>query len=392
MAQQNTIDHAHRAHSILSPSAAFRWLHCTPSAKLEDAYPDTTSPAAEEGTLAHEVCERLVRCTDAKHIPTYEDVVAACAPKAITREMYNHALAYRAYAYELKGTNGMMDAELRLNLMPNIASDLFGTCDLVVRRKGKLDIIDYKYGKGIKVDAVGNPQMRIYALGALLRFQFDTTEPIEEVTTHIYQPRINNISSETLSVAELLAWANDTLYPAAQLAYKGEGTRVAGDHCTFCRARHACPQYASRATEPVATALAQNKKPEELTPEELTQILAQADALRNYLASVEEWALSQALAGNKIAGYKLVAGRSLRSWGDPDKVLATLAELGIERDRYMEAKLLSVARLEKELGKKAFAPLSALVVKPEGKPTLVVDTDPRAEFAPNEQIKNAFND
>lgn len=390
--KQNTIDHAHRAHSILSPSAAFRWMHCTPSAKLEEAYPDTTSPAAEEGTLAHEVCERLVRCTDAKHIPTFEAVVADCAPKAITREMYNHALAYRAYAYDLKGADGSMDAELRLNLMPNIASDLFGTCDLVIRRKGKLDIIDYKYGKGIKVDAVGNPQMRIYALGALMRFQFDTPEPIKEVTMHIYQPRINNISSETLSVNALLSWANDILFPAARLAYKGEGTRIAGDHCTFCRARHACPQYACRATAPVAAALAQNKKPEELTPDELTQILAQADALRNYLASVEEWALSQALAGNKIAGYKLVAGRSLRSWEDPDKVLATLAELGIERDRYMEEKLLSVSRLEKELGKKAFAPLLPLVIKPEGKPTLVVDTDTRAEFIPNEQIKNAFND
>lgn len=107
---------------------------------------------------------------------------------------------------------------------------------------------------------------------------------------------------------------------------------------------------------------------------------------------MEEWALSHALAGNKIAGYKLVAGRSLRSWEDPDKVLATLAELGIERDRYMEEKLLSVSRLEKELGKKAFAPLLPLVIKPEGKPTLVVDTDTRAEFIPNEQIKNAFND
>jgi hypothetical protein len=253
----------------------------------------------------------------------------------------------------------------------------FGRGDLVIITDDMVEIADLKYGKGILVDAHDNSQMRLYALGAYneLSHLYD----IKRVRAHVLQPRMNNWSSEELSVEELLDWANTTVVPMAALAWVGEGDRVAGEHCSdyFCRARFTCPARNIASQELVKTAFSVLPA-EDLTPEQMAKVLLRADEVIKWLNDAKAWALKQVEKGTKVPGFKLVEGRSNRKYANEQQVAEALESSGLTQDQIYNRSLLGITAMEQLLGKKKFAEiLGDLIEKPKGKPTLVPDSDKR---------------
>lgn len=239
---------------------------------------------------------------------------------------------------------------------------------------GTLHVVDLKYGLGVLVEAERNPQMMLYALGAL--HLFDALYDIGEVALTIFQPRRDNVSTWTISVAELNDWAEHTLKPAAELAAKGEGEFCAGVWCQFCKIAPTCR---ARAEANLQLAQYEFAPPAELSSGEIADALARIPELTKWASDVQDYALSQALSGEHYAGFKLVAGRSIRKYTD-EAAVAEVAEAAGYTDIYKQ-QLLAITAMEKLMGKKAFAQiLGALVIKPEGKPTLVPSSDKRQEI------------
>ena len=257
--------------------------------------------------------------------------------------------------------------------------DGFGTGDCVIVADNVLTIIDYKHGKGVAVSAEQNTQMMLYALGAL-----DIFEPLYEVNSVvmvIFQPRLNNVSEYTVSVTELMDWAENTLRPIALLASKGEGDFCAGEHCRFCRVKATCRK---RAEYNLSLARYDFAQPDMLTDDEISSILDKADILISWAGDVKEYALSEALKGRKWQGYKVVEGRSSRKYTDENAVAQAVKAYG--ENPYSEPELLGVTAMTKLLGKKTFNEvLGDLTYKPQGKPTLVPVTDKRQEWTPAQE-------
>ena len=246
----------------------------------------------------------------------------------------------------------------------------FGTGDLVIVAEGMLYVIDYKHGLGVLVSAEKNSQLSCYALGAL--DLFDGIYNIERITLVIYQPRRANISLYEMGKDELLAWASDTLAPAAKLAQEGKGEFNAGDHCQFCKARANCRK---RAEYNLELAKYDFEVPATLEDSEIAAILPRIDDLTSWASDVKDYALKKALSGTKFDGFKLVEGRSIRKYTDEDTVAKTVKAAGFEP---YEQKLLGITAMSQVLGKKKFEELlGELVYKPAGKPVLVPDSDKR---------------
>ena len=367
-------------HALLSPSSAHRWLHCTASPRLEEHVEDQSSEYAEEGTLAHAICAMKLKLTQG--LPTDEEraEVAALA-KYHTGEMEEYTDTYVSIVLEkfnnakAKTRDAKLLIETRLDFTDYIP-DSFGTGDAVIIADGTIEVIDFKYGKGVKVDAYENPQMMIYALGACARFSFDYR--IEDVRMTIVQPRIDNLSEYELHITDLYGWAKNTLVPAAMKAYRGEGEQTPGEWCQFCKVKAQCKAIASKAVK------AQEKNPDPLlmTHEDIEEVLPLLPVIKSWLTAVEEYALGQALVGVEWSGFKVVEGRSIRRISDPAEVMNTLASLGYGMEDYMKpAELKGISDLEKMVGKKKFNELcGGCIVKPQGKPTLVPDTDKRSTF------------
>lgn len=351
------------SHAILSASGAHRWLACPPSARYERQFPDDTSPYAEEGTRAHVFAEQRLR-----------NLIAETDPPPATQDMTNDMWdAVEIYVNTvLSGVTRRRDSyiEQRVDITPWVPGG-FGTSDFVTFAGDELRIYDLKYGQGVPVSAEGNPQARLYALGALhtLGWLYD----VKTVRTTIVQPRLDSESSEVLTVDELLAWG-DTVQPIAQQAWDGKGDFQPGEHCRFCKAKAVC-----RARAEANLALAQHdfRAPADLSTEEVADILRQGQDLEHWLSSVREHALQQALAGMSFPGWKLVEGRSTRRYTDEGAVVEALTGRA-DFDALTPRKPLGITAMEKELGKGVFRDLLAPhVMKPPGKPTLAPETDKR---------------
>lgn len=371
-----TPNHASRAHALLSASSAARWLACPPSAVAAAAYPRQQSDYAQEGTLAHEVAEWMARHGDAE----VED-------PNVTQEMIACAEGYRDYIQELKTTDdAVILLEQRVDFSPWVP-DGFGTCDCVILQGETMDIIDYKYGKGVSVSAERNPQMMLYALGALN--DFGVAYDVQHVRMHIYQPRINNVSTYETTVADLIAWGDETVKPTATIAAKGKGDYKPGEHCRFCPHAGKCRELTKVCTEYVG-----KMKVPCLAPWEIADVLQMEPTISIWLKRVKEQALTTMLEGGEIPGYKVVAGRGSRSWADELEVAAELEKQGFSRDQYTETKLLSVAQMEKALGgKKKFNELiGGHVLSVAGSPTIAPATDKRPAYDRDAEIKKAFNE
>ena len=357
-------------HALLSASSSHRWLHCPPSARLCEGYDDKGSNFAAEGTDAHTLCEYKPRAAlgmEAKD-PT-EDLSWYDA------EMEESTTGYAAFVMELveeakkNCSDPVVLIEQKLDYSRYVAEG-FGTGDCVIIADGTLHIVDFKYGRGILVEAEDNPQMMLYALGALELF--DCLYDIDTVSMTIFQPRRGNVSTYTLPKADLYEWADTVLAPAAELAWSGEGEYHCGEWCQFCKAKADCRE---RANANMELAKYEFKQPPLLTDEEVEEILGRIDELIAWASDIRDYALQAAIGGKHWTGYKLVEGRSNRKYTDERAVVAAVRAAGY--DPY-EHKVLGVTAMTTMLGKKQFNDiLGGLVAKPQGKPTLVPNSDKR---------------
>lgn len=366
------IDHSTRDHALLSASSAHRWLVCPPSAVAAEAYAQQDTEYTREGTLAHEVAE-WVASGKSKSCNLNKGL-----DDGITPEMLDHARGYADYIEEQKHSGEVVVLlEQRVDFSPWVP-DGFGTCDCILIEGSVMTIIDYKYGVGVPVSAENNPQLRLYALGALndYGFAYDVTQ----VAMHIYQPRINNISSSSLMVEDLLEWAEKTVKPTARDAAKGKGKYTAGGHCKFCPHAGRCRALTKVCTEYVETHSLRAAVPV-LAPHEVAEVLAMEPLVSLWLKRVKAQALTTLLDGGEIPGFKAVEGRASREWADEQRVVEILKDNGYTQDDYCKTELYSPAGMEGAIGKKLTAELlGSVIVKKAGAPTVVPASDRREPY------------
>lgn len=365
------------AHALLSPSSASRWLNCTAAPHLEADMPDVSSGFAVEGTLAHAYCAKKLKTF--LGLPTeHEDKEIAELADYHTGEMDEYTDAYATIVIEKYNAaraitpDAQLLVETRLDFGEHIP-DSFGTADAIIIADGTMNVVDFKYGKGVSVSAFKNPQMQIYALGAYDKFSFEYR--IDRVRMTIIQPRIDNLSDYELSVSDLMAWTDEVLTPRAQEAFSGQGTQTPGEWCRFCKVKSRCRALADQSLK---TAL-EKPDPQLLNPQELADVLPKLETIKIWLTGIEEYALHTALSGTAVPGWKVAEGRSTRKITNPTAVSDALSGAGIGRDLiYKPQELLPITELEKLVGKKQFAALCAQwISKPQGKPTLVPESDKR---------------
>lgn len=370
-------------HAILSPSSAHRWLNCTKSARLELEFAEKESDVAAEGTAAHALCEHKVKKAlkqrTRRPISTYDN-----------DEMEELTDAYRDYVMDQlmlerqRCLDAQMFIEIRLDLTAYVPGS-FGTCDCLIVSDEKLHIIDFKYGQGVVVEADENPQMKLYALGAL--DIYDGLYDFTKVEMTIFQPRRENISTWKESVEDLRKWAEEVLKPKAELADAGEGEFCAGDWCLFCKAAVKCR---TRAQAKLELAKLEFALPPLLTDEEVESILPKLSDLMKWANDIMSYATDAALNhGRRWNGFKIVEGRSVRKYSDEDAVIKAAKAAGYTD--IFKTSLITLTEMEKLMGKDTFnKTLGGFVIKPQGKPTLVPDTDKRPEIKGND-AKSEFD-
>ena len=373
-------------HALLSPSSAHRWLNCPLAPRLEATLPDKTSSYAAEGTLAHSVCELTAK----KYFtPMKTAEFNRNMKKLKSHELWNDEMIQTAETYvgHLKEkAMGFKNApyvalEVKVDISEYVP-EAFGRCDCIMFGNSTLIITDYKHGKGVAVSAKENPQMMLYALGALKLYQPIFGNAIEKINICIDQPRIDSYENWECSKAELLAWG-ESVKPKAQKAFMGIGEYNAGTWCRFCRANGICKAQADNqisAFDDFKEVVAEGKT-DLLTPEQIGEALKKGEILVNWYEALQKTALEKLLSGAEIPGYKVVEGRSSRAWTNQDKALETLQNSGIERAVIYDSVPKSLAQIEKMLGATKFAELvGSYVFKPQGKPTLANATDKRPIF------------
>lgn len=380
-------------HALLSASSAHRWMNCTAAPHYEEQFPSETSVFAEEGTLAHSFCELYGRLKfglidkkdyaaeirKLKKRKLYSDEMLK------TAEFYVEYLVQKANSYAARPYTTF---ETTVDLSKFIPEG-FGTCDCIMIGGKHLHITDYKHGKGVAVSAEGNPQMRLYALGALERYS--VLYDIETVSMSIVQPRITeDVSEDEMTADELREWG-EKVKAIAEEAFTGPGRFCSGDWCRFCRGKDVCRARAENYTAleefkdipPIGKA-APGASPT-LSNAEIGEILMRAKGLADWVKDLEAYALDQLLAGEAVPGWKIIEGRSTRRFTDVEKAFEALVKSGIDETMLYERKPKTLTELEKMVGKKEFARLAGKYVeKPAGSPKLADASDKRPEYHPAE--------
>lgn len=381
-------NHEARKHALLSASGASRWLNCTPSARLEEKFQESSSSYAEEGTLAHEMADielryrfevsasgAKIRKEELKKIkanPLYAEDMDAEVQKYIDYvvETFNIAKA--------KTKDAKILIEQRLDFS-HLVEKGFGTGDACIITDGVLDIIDLKYGKGVRVDADNNSQLKLYGSGALRTFEM--LYDIHTVRLTIVQPRLDHISTWEISATDLVEWGEKIVKPLAAKAYEGKGEQVAGDWCRFCKVKPMCKALAE---QNMSLARYEFADPKLLNEKDLIGIFEQQPMLVDWVTAVSDYLLKEAVKGKTWEGYKLVEGRSNRRFIDESKVSEKLLVEGFTADKFTNTKLKGLGDLEKLLGKSKFEPvLGEFIIKPPGAPTLVPLADKRPAMVNN---------
>lgn len=365
-------------HARLSPSAAERWIHCPGSIRLaEQCPPDSGSAYAEEGTAAHALAELKLRAemgeiTARKHAAELKKARAGayyCGEMDEATDYYKDAVMERLAA---SGPDAELMIEQHFGLEAWVPGG-FGTSDAVIVSEGTIEVIDLKYGKGVRVDAKENPQLRLYGLGAASLF-WDIYD-FHTVRMTIIQPRLDHVSTEELPMEELFKWAETVVRPAAEEAAGEHGHTASGDWCRWCPAKAVCR---TRAQKQLELAAYDFRDPDLLSADEIAEILSRAEELQKWTADVQAYALEQAVAGEHFTGWKLVEGRSVRKYADDLKVAEALQAAGYAEAALYERKLYGITTMEKIVGKKKLAEvLGDLIVRPAGKPVLVPEDDKR---------------
>ena len=376
-----------KKHALLGASSSARWLVCTPSARLEAMFPDEQSPYAAEGTVAHDLAEAILRNKlEGKKAPKLDDYSAEMV-EAVNR--YVDICEEKVNEARARSSDAEAMIEARLDFSRWVPGG-FGTGDMVIVADGILEVIDLKYGKGVPVSALENTQMRLYALGA-----YDVNEFLYDIKTvrmTIVQPRLDSVSTDEMALEELLDWGEE-IKPIAQRAFNGEGECTPCDYCNFCKARHTCRALSNTCLDTFYKN--GGKLNQLLTEQEVSDILAMKDLITKWIKGVYDFAYEKALSGEKQwPGYKLVEGASRRTITDPDAAAKTLLDNGYkEEDIFKPRELEGITNLQKVLGKKGVTEyLEAYIDKPEGKPTLVPDSDKRPAINTVETMMNEFDD
>ena len=384
------------AHALLSPSAAHRWLNCTAAPRLEANVTDEGSSFALEGTLAHAYC--ALKLKDFFNLPTDGEVeeINELNAQYHTGEMDEYTDTYKTIVLEKYNAARAITKDARLLIETRLdfseyIPDAFGTADAIIIADGVMEVIDFKYGKGVKVSAYKNPQMMIYALGAYEKFSFEYR--IDRVRMTIVQPRIDNLSEYELPVSDLMTWTDQELVPKAAQAYEGKGPQVPGEWCQFCKVKNCCRALTERCTSTAAN----YPDPKLLTAEELAaDVLPNLAVIKTWLTGVEDYALQQALSGVQLPGWKIVEGRSVRKIINQEAAAVALNQAGYKTTEiYRPQELRTITELEKLAGKKNFAAICGeYIEKPQGKPTLAPESDKRPAIDPvAEDFKGIeFND
>lgn len=368
-------------HAVLSASSSHRWLNCTPSARLELEFENTGSEAAREGTAAHALCEhklkRALHMRSRRPVSDYDsDEMEECTDAYVDFVMEQYEAAKQVCE------DPVILIEQRLDFSCYVP-DGFGTGDCLIISDDRLHIIDFKYGMGVLVEAEDNPQMKLYALGALA--VYDALYDIREVSMTIFQPRRENVSTWTIPVEDLKAWAENELKPRAKMAYDGEGEYLPGEWCTFCRAAVRCR---ARAEEKLKLAQTEFRMPPLLTDAEIEDILAVLPDLTKWANEIAAYALDAALNhGKEWNGFKVVEGRSVRKYRDEAAVAEAAKEAGY-KDIYRQS-LIPLTEMQRLMGKDKFEEiLGGLITKAPGRPTLV----PKSDKRPAMNVSNAINE
>lgn len=384
-------------HALLGASSAERWLMCPPSARLGEQFPDTASEYAAAGTLAHAIAElkarkyfvepMSTRTFNARLKKLKEDPHYDKGMDAATDTYLEHL---KALTMSYGSVQPFVALETRVDFGDYVPEG-FGTADCIIIGAGRMCVVDYKNGAGVLVEAEANPQMMLYALGALKVYAPIYGDTIREVHLSIVQPNAGGVREWDTTVEALREWGEKVVKPAAALAWEGKGDFAPGEWCRFCRARARCSARAARMLELEARKGAvpegdgYDAKDTVLTDAQVGDVLTRALELEAWVKDLKDYALTASLHGHQIAGWKAVEGRSSREWADQDTAFATLQERGIPEALLWERKPASVAGLEKALGKKPFEEASfGLVVKKPGKPTLAPESDKRPPYSPAE--------
>jgi hypothetical protein len=343
-----------------------------------EAYKNEGTDFTREGTVAHEVAEAIATCQS----------VVVNESTGVDQEMIDCAQGYRDYIQEqIKSDTATVLLEQRVDFSPWVP-DGFGTADCIIIQGTTMDVIDYKYGKGVAVSAKDNPQMKLYGLGALNDYGF--VYDVETIRLHIYQPRLNSISVDEICVGELTAWAEMVVKPTAEKAAKGKGNYKAGEHCRFCPHAGRCRALTKVCTEHFTTHGLKASVPV-LAPWEVADVLQMEPLISLWLKRVREQALTTMLDGGEIPGYKVVAGRGSRAWADDLEVGQALLEAGYFKEQITKTELLSVAAMEKALGKKKVAELvGGQILSYTGSPTIAPETDKRPVYDRLAEAKKDF--
>lgn len=368
-------------HALLGASSAARWIACPPSARATEHLPGETSKYAEEGTRAHELCEKALRYKLAKWeagIPF--DLLSDWAQQSMPTEMFNAVCRYTSFIHEL-----WVGFPCRPGVFIEQEVDVsqwvpggFGTCDCLLIGDGILHIIDFKYGQGVPVNPEHNPQLMYYALGAYALF--DGIDEVDTVRLSIVQPRMQEEPQTwELPLADLLTWAQEVLAPAAHMAWRGEGVYHPGGHCRFCKAHPNCRAWKDK-YGPLA-GFEPYPEPATLSDEELGEWLQKLEGLAAYAKDLEEYAQQALLDGRSLPGWKLVQGRSTRKWTDQDAAFQQMEHDGIDEAMLYTRTPISLTAAEKMIGKKKFAEtMSAFITRAPGTPKLAAASDPRPAY------------
>lgn len=380
------------AHALLSPSGASRWMACPPSARFELNFADSDSEASREGTLAHALGEWLINKAlgAVSKLKVNREITKIKAHELYQPEMMTYCKDYRDFILEqfseavAESKDAVIFVEKKVDIS-KYAKESFGTIDNPIVSSKMLRVNDLKYGKGVPVYAKGNKQLRMYALGAheMFKDQFD----YEQVQMSIYQPRLNNITTETIDVYDLTRWGVRELRPAANLAYEGHGQFKSGEHCKFCRGKARCRTLA----EDVQTLVQFDFQTENMLPDDaISAAMELGPLLMDWFKAVKDYATAQALGGKKFKDFKLVHGRSVRKYSNENQVIEKLLENGYTRKEIFNQKLIGITEMERLLGIDGMSEiLQNLIIKPAGAPALVHESDVRGQY---KSAKLAFGD
>lgn len=387
------VDHTSRDHALLSPSGSHRWMNCTPSARLEEPLPDSTSAAAEEGTVAHELAEyALSKYLAGEYMPLLDELPT---PKEISEnkyyspEMDKYVTDYVCYVCDIFEVcdDAKMYLERKFDLTSYVP-DCFGSCDCAIEGNNILNIIDLKYGKGVQVEAKDNTQLMMYALGVLRSLSPKRQAEIETIKMHIAQVRLGNYEVFEMPARDLTHWGIHVLRPTAEKAFAGHGETKVGSHCKFCKFKPQCRAQRDALVNEFET----HGETKALTLDEIGDILSKADMFTDWLSSVKSHAMAEALSGKTVKGWKLVEGRSARVITDEEEAVKRLSDLGFDPDSLKNHKLKGIVDLEKMVGKKPLAAtLDELIIKPKGAPTLAPESDKREAIQPTIDMFDELN-